>query len=212
MTTPASDPAAPPAADPVTPPPAAPPAPPAPATPPPPPAAPAAETVDALPEWAQKIVREARTEAASARTAAKGAGDAAQAALLETMQVALGLKPDPKADPAALTEQLVASQAKAKTAAIQLAVHTGASKHQGDPAALLDSNSFMSTVAALDPDATDFTTKVDAAIKAAIDKNPKLKTGQAPGVSGGQFTGGPGAPRTRPTSLNEALRASLNGS
>lgn len=195
-------PPAPPVADPPAPP-APPAAPPAPA----PPAPPAGQEVKDLPDWAQKIIKDTRDEAAASRTAARSAGDAAQADLLTKMQVALGLKPDPAADPVALAEKLATEQAKAKTSAIKLAVHQGAGKHQGDPAALLDSNSFMSTVSALDPDANDFSTKVDEAIKAAVAANTKLKLGQAPGVSGGQFTGGPGGTGTRPTSLGAAVGA-----
>lgn len=198
---PAPTPAPPPAAPPA---PTQPPAPPAPAAPAPPAAG---QEVKDLPDWAQKIITDARKEAGDARVQGKTAADAAQKELTDKLAVALGLKPDAATDPAELAKQVEASQAEAKTNAVQLAVFQQAAKHQGDPAALLDSNSFMAKVAALDHKAADFATKVEAAIKEAVTSNPKLKAALAAGVSGGQFTGGPGEGKQRPTSLHAAIAA-----
>lgn len=143
----------------------------------------AAEKVEDLPEWAQKIIRDTRQEAATHRTAAKTAADQAQKDLTEKLSVALGLKPDAATDPKALTEQLTQAQQNARAASIKLAVYQAAGAHQGNPDALLDSNTFLAKVSALDPIAADFGTQVGEAIKAAVAANPSLKTARAAGAS-----------------------------
>ncbi len=167
------------------------------------------QSVDDLPDWAQKIVRDARKDAGDARVAGKTAAEQAQKELTEKLAVALGLKPDAATDPAELAKQVTAAQTEARTNAVHLAVFQHATHHQADPAALLDSNSFMRTVAELDHKTADFATKVDAAIKDAVKNNPKLKAVQAAGRSGAQFTGGSGEGNNqqRPTSLHAALAA-----
>lgn len=169
-----------------------------------------AQNVDELPEWAQKIIRDTRSEAANHRTKANEA-TAAQQATLDAIAKALGLKNDDGEDegpkPEELTAQVQAAQAQAREAAVQLAVYRTASKHDGDPDALLDSRTFLAKVADLDPSADDFGTKVDQAIKAAVDTNPKLKASQAGAHRSGQdLTGGTGEGRTRtPQSLTDAV-------
>lgn len=207
-------------------PPAAPPAP-APAPTPAAPAGPAAPaapsaTWDGKPESiADPAIRKAyeRAIAEAANASGKAREDARTAAAREARAALLkelGLVEDPNAapDPAKLAQQLADERAvgaaaveRARDSAIKLAVYTGAPAHQGDPAALLDSNTFMASVKDFDPAAADFATKVDGAIKAAVAANQKLKAGQAPGVSGGQFPGGPGGGGTRPTSLGAAVGA-----
>ena len=151
--------------------------------------------VEDLPEWAQKIIRESRDEAGKARTTAKAnAAAEARDALAKEIGKALGLvKDDETPDPAKLTEQLTATQAQARQAAVELAVYKAAGKHSGDPVAILDSRAFLASVQALDPNGSDFNTAVDAAIKAAVDGNPKLKaTAPAAGASTVQHAGGSG--------------------
>jgi hypothetical protein len=158
-----------------------------------------------------KMVRDLRNENASARTTAKQtAADEARAELAQTIGKALGLvQGDEPADPAKLTEQLTATQAQARQAAVELAVFRAAPAHQGDPNALLDSRSFLAKVADLDPTAADFAAKVDAAIKDAVSTNSKLKTAQAAGASGADHAGGPGEQRNngKPVPLDQAVSA-----
>ena len=175
------------------------------------PAAPA-ETgkVEDLPDWAQKIIRESRDEAGKACTAAKAnAAAEARTALAQEIGKALGLiKDDEKPDPAKLTEQLTATQAQARQSAVELAVYKAASKHSGDPTALLDSRAFLASVADLDPNGSDFSTKVDDAIKAAVAANPKLKAALAAGASTVQHAGGPGeAAHTLDAQIEAARKA-----
>ena len=192
-------------------------------TAPAPPAAPTAPTAQAptataetgkvedLPEWAQKIIRDSRDEAGKARTTAKAnAAAEARDALAKEIGKALGLvKDDETPDPAKLTEQLTATQAQARQAAIELAVYKAAGKHSGDPVAILDSRAFLASVQALDPNGSDFNTAVDAAIKAAVEGNPKLKaTAPAAGASTVQHAGGSGeAARTLDAQIEEARKA-----
>lgn len=168
-----------------------------PATPPAPAAAaePAAGTpgkVEDLPDWAQKIIHDTRQEAANHRTAAKTAADQASKDLTDKLAVALGLKPDAATDPAALTASLTKAQQDARDASIKLAVYQAANTHQGNPDALLDSNTFLAKVQALDPTAADFGTQVSDAIKAAVAANPTLKTARAAGASTVDTPGGTG--------------------
>ena len=167
--------------------------------------------VEDLPEWAQKIIRDSRDEAGKARTTAKAnAAAEARDALAKEIGKALGLvKDDETPDPAKLTEQLTATQAQARQAAVELAVYKAAGKHSGDPVAILDSRAFLASVTDLDPNGSDFADKVDAAIKAAVEGNPKLKsTAPAAGASTVQHAGGSGeAARTLDAQIEEARKA-----
>jgi hypothetical protein len=76
---------------------------------------------------------------------------------------------------------------------VELAVYRGASKHGADPDALTDSRAFLRSIADLDPADEGFSKAVNAAIKAAVTDNPKLKAASpAPGRMGADFSGGSG--------------------
>jgi hypothetical protein len=198
-----------------------PPTPPTPPVPPAPPADPWASfqwdgKVESLPDPIAKVIREARAEAGKERTTAKeNAAKEAREQLLKDLGL---LKPDEAPDPAKLAAEIGNKdtrigelEASSRTQAIELAAYKAAGKHEANPAALLDSRSFLESVAGLDPTAEDFGTKLDAAIKAAVDGNQQLRA--VPGVprrGGGEFAGGPGT-TGRPTSLGQAVAAALNG-
>lgn len=96
---------------------------------------------------------------------------------------------EPQPDPAKLAADLAAErEAKANTAR-ELAIFKAASAAGADPAKLLDSNSFMSSVKGLDP--TDGNAVI-AAITAAVTANQSLKAARAAGASGIEQTGGTG--------------------
>lgn len=184
-------PAAPAAAPVPTPPPAA--------TTPAAPAAPAAEPkVEDLPDWAQKIIKDARDDAGKARTTAKEtAATEARTEMARALAKAAGIElPGDKPDPDKLAADLTASRDEGRQAILQLAVYKAAAAPgiNANPDALLDSLSFQTAVKDLDPKATDFGAKVTEAIKAAVTANPNLKTGRAPGASGVDMTGGSGEP------------------
>lgn len=134
----------------------------------------------------QKELAKVRQEAASHRVAAKSAAEQATKDLTDKLAVALGLKPDAATDPAALTAQIAEAQTNAAKAARELAIFKAATTAGADPNRLLDSNSFMSSVAGLDPaDGAAIT----AAINAAIAANPILKAVQAAAASGSELGG-----------------------
>lgn len=196
------------------------PAPPAPAAPPAPPADPWASfqwdgKVESLPEPVAKVIREARAEAGKERTTAKeNAAKEAREQLLKELGL---LKPDETPDPAKLAAELGDKDTRigglegtVRSLTVELAAYKAAPKHEANAAALLDSRSFMESVAGLDPTAADFATKLDDAIKAAVEANQQLRGGQVPRRGGGDFPGGPGT-TGRPTSLGQAVAAGLGG-
>lgn len=90
----------------------------------------------------------------------------------DTIARAFGKQDDKPADPAELAKQVAAEQAKAREAAVQLAVYRTAGANGANPDALLDSASFLRTLAEVDPSDT---AAVAAAINAATEANPRLK-------------------------------------
>ena len=138
----------------------------------------AAEDIASLPDWAQKLVKDTRKEAATYRTKAGNANEALDQTKLAIAK-ALGLQKDDDPVVAARTasEERDAARAQAKSVKIENAVLKAAVKAGADPESLTDSRSFMAKLSDIDPDADDFGAQVGAAIKAAVDANPALKVG-----------------------------------
>ncbi|WP_406200132.1 hypothetical protein OG331_25190 [Streptomyces sp. NBC_01017] len=148
----------------------------------------------------QKELKQANADAGKARTnAKKAAADEARTQIVQELGKALGLVKDDKdtpPDPAALTAQIEKATAAHRETAVELAVYRGASKHGADPDALTDSRAFLKSIADLDPSDEEFAKKVNAAIKKAVDDNPKLKAqGQAPARNSGDFSGSTEKPK-----------------
>lgn len=193
-------------------PPATPGQPPAPAAQQQPAQPPAGETAEQTIARLTAELTSARQEAGKSRVNAKqAAADEARQSLVQEIGKALGIVKDEseQVDPAKLTAQLTDQQAAAQAAQVQLQVFKAAAKHGADPEALLDSNSFLRTLDGLAPADAD---KIDAAIKAAVEANPKLKTAPAAGRSGAEFAGGTGEARKQPASLDAAVRAAYSAS
>jgi hypothetical protein len=167
--------------------------------------------VDQLPDWAQKIVRDARKEAGDYRAQLKAAQ--VRVELAQQIGKALGLVADEQAEkltPEQVIEKLTAEKEQTakerdeerdrhRRALVHLAVHRQGAKMGADSDALLDSRSFMKKTRDLDPDTDDFSTALGEIIQLALDEHPKYKAGSLAGPptrSGGEFAGGPGA---RPT-------------
>lgn len=128
------------------------------------------------PSAAKAEIEKLRRENGAARTNAKAqAAEEARKELAQTIGKALGLVEDEPIDPAKLTESLTASQADAKQARVELAVFRSAASAGGDPAALLDSSSFLKSLAGVDPSDS---AAISAAIQSAVEANPRL--GAAP--------------------------------
>lgn len=180
-------------------PPAGKPAPPAPA----PPTGSDPAKVEDLPDWAQKLIRDTRKEAGDNRTA-KTAAEQQRQDMLDGIAKALGLKTDDAPpDPAVLQQTVTQREEKISTLEndlrvrdVELAAFRSASQLGADAAALLDSRSFVTTLAALDPAADDFATQVEAAIKKAVDTNPKFRAASVPtpGAAGIGAAGAGGTP------------------
>ena len=140
--------------------------------------------VSGLPKWAQDLVTNLRKENGDARVSAKKeAAEEARKEMAQEIGKALGLvKGEEKLDPQALAAQLRDSQ-------VEMAVYKMAPKAGGDPDALLDSKSFMRSLAGLDP-ADE--AKIADAIKAAVTSNTKLSAAPRAGSRSGTDSGGTG--------------------
>ncbi|MEV2203743.1 hypothetical protein AB0E11_27805 [Streptomyces fradiae] len=172
------------------------PAPQTPPTPQQPPAAPdpAATRTDpqdvaSLPEWAQKLIRDTRAEAADYRTRYQQAAQPQQptAPAPPVADVPEGaVERLPKWAQQAITDNAAA----ARLAAVQAAVIQAAPTAGADVARLLDSASFTAAVAQIDPSDTAAVTE---AIKSAVTAQPWLAAAPSgPPRSGADFgrTGG----------------------
>ncbi|TXL91590.1 hypothetical protein [Streptomyces sp. IB2014 016-6] len=181
------------------------------------PKAPAKKPSDESPEATiarlQKELKAANGESAKARTTAKkAAADEARTEIVQELGKALGLVKDEKdtpPDPAALTAKIEQATAAHRETAVELAVYRGAGKYGADPDALTDSRAFLNSIKGLDPSDEGFGKAVSAAIKKAVEDNPKLKVGtQAPASSAGDFGGGTGdGDGSDPTDIDEIRKA-----
>lgn len=189
--------------------------------------APAPEDITALPDWAQKAIRDARAEAAKSRTTAKQtAAEQARQETLAQVAKALGMGEEGKpVDPAELTAQIEQAQSIAFRSAVETQMYRLAGKLGGDAESMLDSNRFMDDfideldaqegVTELNSRSREFAEAVEKAMAAALERNPRFKAaGQAPAASTAprpdpsQGPKAPGAP-SRPTSLHDAVKKSV---
>lgn len=204
MTTPApatpegttADPGTQPATPPATPAAPTPPEPTAPATPAEP-TAPATEPKGKAPEFdgeidparIKKLVENIRGDVDAEKTKREAAEaqvkkiEQDQADFMQKMATLFGVKTDDKQPPTPeeLAQQLAeeqtrtkASDDRARQTQVELAVYKTASRHGGDPDALLDSRTFAKALAKLDPSADGFDEAVAKAVKTAVDSNSKL--------------------------------------
>lgn len=193
-----------PAGDPTTPPtpgPTDPPAVPTPATPP----APAGPTTEQLADAQRQAA-----EAAGQRDTLQAALDAINKAINPD---ATGADSDPAQLAATVADrdrQLADLGAQLRTARVELAAHQAAEAAGARPDRLLNSRSFATAVAALDPTDTTFGEQLQAAITAAVEADPELYRagGAPPARSGGEFRGAP-TTRQTPASLLDAISARL---
>lgn len=118
-------------------------------------------------------------EVRTAKAAAATAAESAKAELAQSIGKALGFVKDEPLDPEKLTQELTTERTAAQQARVELAVFKAAGAANGDPAALLDSTSFLKSLEGVDP--TD-TAAVQAAITTAVTANPRL--GVAPATPG----------------------------
>lgn len=162
------------------------------------------QDISALPEWAQKVIRDARADAGKARTSAKQqAAEEARNQLLADISKTLGL--DPNAEPT--VEQLQEQLSELSTANEQLqaaqtenfyreTIRSAAGAAGADADALMDSASFRDAVQdELDDDFSD--DDLVSAVKkvtAEYAKKPRFAAHHGAARSGGDFAGGPAGP------------------
>ncbi len=153
-------------------------------------AATAATTTDGEPKtYDEKYVKGLRDENAKARVALnefKSKTETERKAIAK----ALGLGEDGTPDPAKLQEALSAKDAEVRQLRAEGRVRSLSAKAGADADALLDSRSFVATLASLDPTAASFGADVAAAIKAAVDGNSKLKIAQVATKGGSEIKPG----------------------
>ncbi|MEU2759385.1 hypothetical protein [Streptomyces sp. NPDC007094] len=189
-----------PAVDPANPPtPAAPPqgTPPAPAAPPEgTPPAPVEGDVSTLPDWAQTLIKEAQEKAPAPTEPPQPAPAAPEPPAAEG---------DLSRLPKWAQQQLTAAQEQARTAAVHAAVLRSAPTAGANALAVLDSQSAMAALAAVD---TANPTAVAEAIKAAVQEQPHLAAAVGPARGGADF-GSATPPERKPGSLHDAIAARL---
>jgi hypothetical protein len=172
-----------------------------------------------LPADVRKIIEDTRAEAARHRTEKQTATQQAQAATAQRDAVlkAMGLNPDGQQAPAtteALTAQVEQQQAVAWTAAVELNVFRTAQAAGANGEALLDSRAFIDSLDAFtedDPTGPDFRAKLEAHVKAYVEKHPTFKaatttTTAPPRAGGDRPAGGSGTQPQRPQGLGAAIK------
>lgn len=132
----------------------------------------------------------------------------AQQQQMDALAKALGLKSDDTPpDPEKLTQEVGAAQEQARVAQRELAVYRLAGTHEANANELLDSASFLASIKDVDP--TD-QAAMDAAIKAAVESNPKFKASTTSPTP--PFPGGPRTPAPKAAgSLGEAIAGRFAG-
>lgn len=158
-------------------------------------------------------LKAARDEAAQNRIKAREATEQKDA-LIQQLGKALGLIKDDDGksegpDAEALTKQIADEQAKATSAARELAVYKAAASNGADPAKLLDSRSFLSSIENVDH--TD-DKAISQAIKTAVDGNRSFALARAAGASTADTASGPGGGSTPKgeVSIHDAVTAHYN--
>lgn len=117
-----------------------------------------------------------------------------QAATLSKLAAVFNPDAPQGADPAEALQTITAEAETLRTelaqARAELAVHNLAADNGGNPNALLDSRSFLSTLQALDASADDYQDQVAEAIKSAVASNATLSaTGPGPAKGGAPGAG-----------------------
>ena len=141
--------------------------------------------VESLPPAAQKLIRDLRKEDGDERVAKK---------TLDAIQKALNpdAKPEEKADPAQLVQQLSDKDDTIRKLTVERALDKAARRAGADEDLLDAVLARKGSLKQLDPSDKDFTKKLDALVKTELDANPKLRAAQVAGSSGADFNGGSG--------------------
>lgn len=178
-------------------PPAAPAAPPAAPATPPAPQAPDSGEVSSLPDWAQKMIRDANAEAAKSRTTAKQ--NAVNEAMAEIGKKLGFVQGDEKVTPEQLTEQLTVERAKTRMLELRDTIREAM---PNEAVRLLKTTDFLDAIKGLEPTDVD---GIKKAAEATLAANPWLRSTPAVPKSGAELSGGTGEKQAKPKNLNEAI-------
>jgi hypothetical protein len=175
------------------------------------------ESIDSLPEFAQKLIRDTRAEAATFRTKLRELEQQAgpNADVLKQVAKALGLDAggDGQPDADALSKQVNELNAQLRASKVEAAARQAAEKAGARADRLLNSRSFAAELDKLDPSATTFADDLKAAIKATVDADPDLYRAVPQGAPQGGSAGMGGAPTggRKAASLADAIAARMGG-
>lgn len=162
-------------------------------------------------EAAVNELRTARSEAADYRTKLRDVETKQQQTdqTLQQLAAALGVASngngngDPP-DPADLQKTIDQTSAENRRLRVMNALGDVLDKHGADRVLTRAVLNEQGVIDDLDPTADDFQEKLDKAVVKALEGNPKLKAGQAPGKSGAEHNGGGGGP-AKPKNLRDAV-------
>ncbi|GGY65581.1 hypothetical protein [Streptomyces xanthochromogenes] len=187
------------------------------------PAAPMAEDPDSAPgaQSSQSPDSAAERQLADATARAEQASTERDELRAALDAVTKALNPDgseAEQDPAKLAaavadrdKQLDQVAAELRTARVELAAHKAAADQGARADRLLNSRSFLTEVAGLDPTADAFDDQLATAIKTAVEADPDLYRAApvAPLRGGAEISGAPAGER-RPATLHDAIAARLS--
>lgn len=122
-------------------------------------------------------VKEALDNSRKWETRAKG--NKTKADLLDELAKLITGETDDEPDPEKLKGDLTAAQRESRATKVENAILRTAGKHEANATLLVDSRTFMDSVKELDPSADDFSSKLDDAIKKAVDANEAFKVAPA---------------------------------
>lgn len=149
---------------------------------------------DTIAELQAKVAQLSQENGKQRLNAKKQAADEARTELLQQIAQAIGAEPDGKPDPERLTADLATQTRENASLRAENAVFRLAGSLEANPAALLDSVTFVKSLEGIDPNDG---AAVSAAITAAVAANPALKvtaTRRVPGPNPAQGTSQAGAP------------------
>lgn len=159
-------------------------------------------------EDALKVIADLRAENAKSRTTAKEqAAEQARADLIAKLSTTLGITtdeeetPDPEQAASRLATEVEQERARAKTAALELAVYRAATNAGVKADMLLDSRSFADAIVDLDPGDTQ---AISDAINTVVESRPELRQVQATGPTRTDHTPG-GQDSAQPTNVSDAV-------
>ena len=160
-------------------------------------------------EDALKVIADLRAENAKSRTTAKEqAAEQARTDLIEKLAASLGLSTTPSEEEVSPEEkvsqfatEVEQERARAKTAALELAVYRAATNAGVNADMLLDSRSFADAITDLDPGDTQ---AISDAINNVVQSRPELRQVQATSPTRTDHTPG-GQDSAQPTNVSDAV-------